>query len=209
MPGATEFADHHLYKLPGLTTINESQVKQMALIKAVGNVAAEKILLYEPGDKRVKVVVEFANAQPNGLGLAMPAGIVRMYQRDDADGSLEFVGEDGIAHTPRGEMLSLYLGKAFDVVAETKQTVYERGFEWAEIEEYVQLQNKKAEPVEIRVRTWLGHNWRFLASQLDDKPAKWRKLDSGRVEWKVTVPAGGARKLLYRVRYSSNPRVIP
>ena len=205
----TEFSDHHLYKLPGPATINEKQVKQMELIKPAGSVAAKRLLLYEPGDKRVNVIVEFANTQPNGLGVAMPEGTVRVYERDGADGSLEFVGEDEVAHTPRGEMLSLRIGKAFDVVGETKQTVYERGFDWAELEEQVELRNHKAEPVEIRVRTWLGYNWRFLKSQLDDKPAEWRKVDGARVEWTIIVPAGGKRKLVYRVRYSRNPRVNP
>ena len=39
----------------------------------------------------------------------------------DADGSLEFLGEDEIDHTPRDEEVKLYVGDAFDVVATREQ----------------------------------------------------------------------------------------
>ena len=52
----------------------------------------------------------------------MPAGRIRAYKRDDADGSQEFIGEDVIQHTPKDEDVLMKLGIAFDVVGERKQT---------------------------------------------------------------------------------------
>jgi hypothetical protein len=40
----------------------------------------------------------------------MPQGRVRVSQLDPADGSLEFIGEDTIDHTPRGEEILIKLG---------------------------------------------------------------------------------------------------
>ena len=50
-----------------------------------------------------------------GLGMPMPAGIVRVYQAD-SKGGMQFVGEDRIDHTPKDETLNLKIGNAFDVV---------------------------------------------------------------------------------------------
>ena len=41
---------------------------------------------------------------------------------DDADNTLEFIGEDIIDHTPRNETVTIELGNSFDVVGERKQT---------------------------------------------------------------------------------------
>ena len=56
------------------------------------------------------------------MGMALPKGKVRLYKRDEADGSLEFIGEDQIDHTPKDETVKLHIGDAFDVVGERKRT---------------------------------------------------------------------------------------
>ena len=35
------------------------------------------------------------------MGMPLPKGIVRVFKEDSADGSLEFIGEDSIDHTPK------------------------------------------------------------------------------------------------------------
>ena len=45
----------------------------------------------------------FENGQANHMGMPLPKGKVRVYKRDDADGTLEFICEDRIDHTPRDE----------------------------------------------------------------------------------------------------------
>ena len=52
---------------------------------------------------KVDVYVRFKNEKANHLGMPMPKGKVRVYKKDDADGTLEFVGEDVIDHTPKDE----------------------------------------------------------------------------------------------------------
>ena len=43
---------------------------------------------------------------------------MRVFQEDEADGSLEFIGEDRIDHTPKDENITLNIGSAFDLVAD-------------------------------------------------------------------------------------------
>jgi len=40
-----------------------------------------------------------------------------VFKEDKADGSLEFIGEDSINHTPKDENLTINTGNAFDIVS--------------------------------------------------------------------------------------------
>lgn len=51
------------------------------------------------------------------MGIPFPKGIVRVFKEDEDDGSLEFIGEDSIDHTPKDENITLTTGNAFDIVA--------------------------------------------------------------------------------------------
>ena len=73
--------------------------------------------------RKVWVMEEFKNSETNHLGIALPKGRLRFYRRD-TDGSLQFVGENVIDHTPKDEMIRVYTGNAFDVVGERKRTNY-------------------------------------------------------------------------------------
>jgi hypothetical protein len=54
----------------------------------------------------------------------MPAGRLRILETA-SDGSAEFTGEDDIGHTPRGELVTMQLGNAFDLRGERKQTDFQ------------------------------------------------------------------------------------
>ena len=73
----------------------------------------------------VKVYYRFKNDQKSRLGMPLPAGTVRVYQAD-SKGGVQFVGEDRIQHTPKDETVKIYIGNAFDVVCERKQTDYKK-----------------------------------------------------------------------------------
>src|SRR5690606_15830649 len=119
------FAEYHLYTLPRRTTLRQNQSKQVNLLEASG-VAVEKAYeleshppLFGPvpelPEARVAVVIKFRNEEAAGLGMPLPAGIMRVYQ-EDREGTLQFAGEDRIEHTPRDEEVSLRIGSAFDIV---------------------------------------------------------------------------------------------
>ena len=199
------FAEYHLYTLGRPSTINQNQVKQIELIEPVTNVPVSKYLLCDLTDEddehdRPKVMLEFDNTEDHGLGIALPAGAVRVYQRDEADGSLEFIGEDWIEHTPRDETVTACIGRAFDVVCERRSIEHVSGYNQATCTWEVVLRNHKDEAVEVRVRDSFPHNWTVLEQTIDGKPARYKPVDHKTAEWRVRVPARGQATLTYKVR---------
>ncbi|NIM47843.1 MAG: hypothetical protein GTO22_01030, partial [Gemmatimonadales bacterium] len=105
------FGEYRMYELPERTTVKESQVKQIELLTAAG-VPVTKTYLYDGAklrwyrysrqwdagfgreqNKKVQVLIELENRADRNLGIALPKGKCRVYKKD-ADGSLEFIGED-------------------------------------------------------------------------------------------------------------------
>lgn len=204
--------EYHLYTLGRPTTIEENQTKQVALLSASAVPVRKELLLrgndyyYQSsvgdlGQKlKVAVYVEFENKEASRLGLPLPKGVIRVYKKDSA-GNAQFVGEDRIDHTPKGEKVRLKLGDAFDVTADKKQTdfkklngsgkyntVYESAFE-------VVLKNAKKEPVVVTVQEPMPGDWQIVsASQPHTKGA------SNTAVWSVSVPAEGQTILSYRAQ---------
>ncbi|MDZ4859636.1 MAG: DUF4139 domain-containing protein, partial [Candidatus Hydrogenedentes bacterium] len=126
MPQQEAFAEYHLYTMPRRTTIKQNQSKQLALLQGE-NVQCGKKYEYRgqeyfysqqvppTGEEHVGVFLEFQNKEANGLGMPLPAGVMRVYQ-EDSEGMLQFAGEDRIKHTPKDEKITLRLGEAFDVI---------------------------------------------------------------------------------------------
>ncbi len=207
--------EYHLYTLTRPTTIAENQTKQVSLLSASGVPARKELLLkgndyyYQAshgdlGQKiKVGVFVEFDNKETTQLGMPLPKGIIRVYKKDKA-GNAQFIGEDRVDHTPKNETVRLKLGDAFDVTADKKQTdfkklsgtskynyVFESAYE-------IVLKNAKKEPVVVTVQEPMPGDWQVLSSSQPHT-----KGSSNTAVWKVTVPAEGNTKLVYRslVRY--------
>jgi hypothetical protein len=201
------FSDYHLYTLERKTTISNKETKQLNMLTATGFPVRKRYVVdgqsyyyrnrQSPGSPlrdQVSVYYQLKNDETSGLGLPMPAGIVRVYQAD-SQGNTQFVGEDRIEHTPKDETLNLRIGTAFDVVAERKQTdflkiadtVYEMEFELV-------LRNHKTTAITVDVNEPLGGTWRMLRSSHE-----WTKPNAWAAQFNVPVPAGGAATLTYRV----------
>jgi hypothetical protein len=143
----------------------------------------------------VQVFYQFKNEASAGLGMPMPAGTVRVYQ-SDASGGTQFVGEDRIDHTPKDETLNLKIGNAFDVVAERKQTDFQKiAGSTYEVEFEVTLRNHKAVPITVEVNEPIGGTWRMLRASHD-----WTKTDAWAAGFTVPVAANGSATVNYRVR---------
>jgi hypothetical protein len=140
-------------------------------------------------------MVEFRNSEENGLGMPLPAGVVRVYKAD-SKGSLQFAGEDRIEHTPAEEKLDLHLGNAFDIVGEAVQlnhTDLGKGYE----QSYkVTLRNhKKTEDIKVNVVVYVGGDWAITQSNHD-----YTKKDASTAIFTVPVKADGEAELTYTYR---------
>jgi hypothetical protein len=147
---------------------------------------------------KVWVMREFDNSAANHLGIALPAGRVRFYRRDE-DGQLEFTGENRIDHTPKDEKLRIYTGNAFDVVGERKRTEFQMESDnWFDETFEIRLRNHKQEQVEIRV---VEHLFRWTNWQIQGNSTAFEKKDAQTIEFKVTVPVDGEQVITYKVHY--------
>jgi hypothetical protein len=110
----------YLYPLRERTTIANQQTKQVSFLDVSGAPAARAFVYRndwlgtQERARSADSVLQFSSARDQGLGDALPAGTVRVYQRD-ARGSAQFVGEQNIGHTPMGSDLAIRTGEAFDV----------------------------------------------------------------------------------------------
>jgi len=202
------FFEYHMYTLGRTTTVNEKQVKQVELLTAA-DVPVLKRYVFEPGGRywhkrygqgdfyKINVYVEFKNSKEQKLGMPLPKGKMRVYKKDPADGSLEFVGEDEIDHTPKDEELKLYVGDAFDIVGEKKVMDHKQGDRWSEDSVKIELRNHKEENITVRIREHLTRaEWDILAKSQDFK-----KIDASTIEFDVPVAKDGKAEVTYTVRY--------
>ena len=219
-PPVTEkaFDEFHLYSLARPTTLLDRETKQVEFVRAT-EVKAPVIYVYDgssdyrfygglnynqdfgrEGNKKVRVMREFVNADTNHLGIALPKGKLRFYRRD-ADGQMEFTGEDMIDHTPRNETIRVTTGNAFDLVGERKQTNFhvDTADKWLDETIEIKLRNRKPEPVEIRVveNLYRWNNW-----ELTQKSDDFKKIDSQTIEFRVPVKPDEERTVTYTVHYS-------
>jgi len=143
----------------------------------------------------VETFYRFRNDERSGLGMPMPAGVIRVYQ-GDSKGGVHFVGEDRIDHTPKDEMIDLKIGTAFDVVCERKQTDFEKiAPSVYEVEFAITLRNHKDVPITVAVNEPVGGTWRMIRSTHE-----WLKADAWAAQFTVPVQADSAATLKYRVR---------
>jgi len=202
------FSDYHLYTLGRKTTVNNSETKQVSMLNATAFPVQKRYVVdgqnfyyrnaQHPGapiKDVVQVYYQFKNEVKAGLGIPMPAGTVRVYQAD-SKGGLQFVGEDGIGHTPKDEAVNLKIGNAFDVVSERRQIDFQRiSTNVYDVEYEVTLRNHKPAPVSVEVNEPIGGTWRMQRAS-----HAWTKTDAWAAQFKVAVPADGSTVINYRVR---------
>jgi hypothetical protein len=202
------FSDYHLYTLGRKTTINNSETKQVSMLNGTGVPVRKRYVVdgqafyyrnaQHPGSSlkdTVQVYYQFKNEERAGLGMPMPAGVVRVYQADSKGGT-QFVGEDHIAHTPKDEELNLKIGNAFDVACERKQTDFQKiAPNVYELEYEITLRNHKATAITVEVNEPIGGSWRMLRSS-----HQWVKSDAWAAGFTVPVSTDGTAVLKYRVR---------
>jgi len=185
--------DFYLYPLSERTTILDKQTKQVSFLD-VHNTPATRAYEFRNGwlstseqPLSANTVLRFSSSRNQGLGDALPAGTVRVYQRD-ARGNPQFVGEHRIGHTPMGSDIGLATGQAFDV--KVRPIVEERtrlsSSRWRTRMRYA-LTNAGPKPITVDViQSGLWGDTRLTQESL-----KSERLSADDVRWRVPVPANG------------------
>ncbi|HEU6448317.1 MAG TPA: hypothetical protein VFV23_07775 [Verrucomicrobiae bacterium] len=217
------FDEFHLYTLERPTTLRDRETKQVEFVHAEG-IKSKTIYVYDGADvsqyrgwsyemirgnrdygtqsnKKIWVMREFVNSETNHLGIALPKGKLRFYRRD-ADGQLEFVGEDQIDHTPRNETIRVNTGNAFDLVGERRQTDFnvDNSRRTADESFEIKLRNRKKDsPAEVRV---VEHLYRWNNWEITTNSDAFLKTDSNTIEFRVQVKPDEEKTITYTVHYS-------
>ncbi len=212
--------DFYLYPLPERTTIADKQTKQVSFLDVSG-APAQRGYEFRNGwlstaDQPLSVnsVLRFSSSRNAGLGDALPAGTVRVYQRD-ARGNPQFVGEHRIGHTPMGSDIGLATGQAFDVkvrpIVDSRSRI-DSG-EWQRTARF-RIRNPDGSQtggeMEVQQSYWRTQ-MRYVVSNASPRPVtvdlvqsglSWdtrvsqeslrsEKLSADEVRWRVPVPANG------------------
>jgi hypothetical protein len=204
------FFEYHLYTLDGRTTLANNESKQMTLLTAPGARVQRRLVFdsqrawnynAQPGsgvvttEVKAAIMLTLSNTEANGMGMPLPAGVVRTYKRD-ARGNIQFLGEDRISHTPRDEDVRLYLGDAFDVVA-TRRVVEDRNISDRVNETVVEItvRNHKDTAADVDVTEHFWGEGRVLNSTAEST-----RIDARTINFAINVPGRGERVITYRLR---------
>lgn len=191
------FSEYHLYTLDRPATLRDRETQILTLIEP----RAAKVrprYFYRAGAGGVTAQLEVTNTAAQGLGVPLPAGRVRFFERD-AEGDLQFTGETTIRHTPEGDTATLDVGTVFDLTAERREVSNKRiSDREREMVVEVELRNRKKTDVTIVVEEPLGSD-----SEILQKTHDFTRKDASTVRFDVAVKAGSVVTLRYtaRVRY--------
>jgi len=216
----SQLFEYHLYTLGRRSDLPDNSTKQVELFPASIGVGCKKQLVFtaspfaypmwggEPNfdqnlgatnKGQVGAFLEFSNKTENRMGMPLPAGRVRVNQAS-VDGSLEFIGEDVIAHTPRNETLRIKLGNSFDVVGERKQVDFKLDTTNKTLDETfeIEVRNRKLVAAEVVLREYF---YRWSSWELLQSTHKGEKRDQQTLDFVTQIPADGTAKVRYTVRY--------
>ena len=223
-PAATEkaFDEYHLYTLARPSTVENGETKQVEFLRGAG-VPSKRVYVYEgymlpenlrgnweyefqqpsvgmTSNKQVYIMREFRNSAADHLGIPLPKGRMRFYRRD-TDGSLQFVGENIISHTPKDELVRVYTGNAFDITAERTRTDFhvDSGQRYIDESYQIKLRNHKKDAVAVQA---VEHMYRCDNWTITSKSLGYVKKDSHTVEFTAKIPPDGEQVVTYSVHYT-------
>ncbi len=204
----SEQFEYYRYDLPRKTDLLHNQAMQVQLF-APRPVDVEKVFRLS-GSQRLfrsaqrgrgesvpaQVILNWKTAARDGGGQPLPAGLVRIYERD-GEGTLWFAGEDRIDHVSAGEKISVRAGRAFDVRGVRRQLDFQRlSDRLRRVTVEIELINNKDAAVAVQVDESLPGDWKMI-----EQSHEMQKLESGLVRFSPRVPAGARVKVSYTIEF--------
>lgn len=201
--------EYHLYTLQRPASVRHKETKQLSLLEGF-NIPVKKQIIFDSmagmtgylpdegevgtGSLSPLVKLKFVNDKKSNMGMPMPAGKVRLYQRD-ASGSVQFIGEDQIQHTPKDEKVTLNVGRSFDIRADRKRTEFKRLSQRSTRQSFeIEVRNRKSvgETVYLYERHWGDF-------KITEKSDPFVTEDANTLVFEVKLKAGETKKVTYSV----------
>ncbi len=185
-----DLGDLKFYRLPFRTDVAAKQQKQVALVTKDAVRFAPLYGAYLDGGPADHIapaatMMRIRNSAADGLGVALPAGIVTIFEA--AGGERLLVGESGIGDKAIDERIDLSLGDSTGVwVRSVERPAPRKGArEWE-----VTISNDGAEAADVEL---------LMSYPLDPPPADWERRGAYWV-WRVQVPANDRLVRRFRAR---------
>jgi len=202
-----DFGGYHLYDIDKPVSIENNRTKQLSLLTGA-NIAAkqeytvrgepyyfQQQMPERPPVTQAESSITLKNDKASGLGLPLPAGVMRVYGQDET-GAPQLLGEVPVAHTAEGGELRLAVGRDFDLTAEREQKSYVRASDRLTLVTWrVTLKNAKAKPAPVRVIEPI-----FGSFEISKESHPRDKTNAQGAEWLITVPAKGQTVLEYSAK---------
>lgn len=193
--------EYYLYTVQRPTTIANRETKQISLLESASVPLTRELVLAFPNfmaDRMEDVAPQarllFANNAAAGLGIPLPAGRFRIYQRDKS-GSVQLLGEDRIDHTPKEDRVNLTVGSAFDVRGNRVVTNRTRlGGNSYRYTVEIEVRNRKDTAERVLVNESLPPN-----STLSGKSEEPKLLDASTAQFTVNLKANETRRITFTV----------
>lgn len=201
---------YHLYDIADPVSVENNRTKQLSLLGGTGIAATQEYTVrgeqyfyqqqvqQRPPVIQAETVIALKNDKASGLGLPLPAGIVRVYGQD-ASGAPQFLGEDNVSHTAEGAEMRITIGRDADVTAEREQQNFVRASDRITLVTWrVTLKNAKSKGVAVRVIEPIFGAWEISRETLPHI-----KANAQVAEWLIDVPAKGQAVLDYTARITN------
>lgn len=175
--------DVRLYRIPIAVTVAPRSQKQIAMLDRPG-VRVERVLRLRPSagniDAPFERVLRTRNNAANGLGIALPAGKLELFQVEN--GRRLLVGEGQSGDRAVGEKVEFVVGEASNIRAH-QTSILHKGLVLT-----VTNADPSAHAIEVEL-------------PLTARPLSGGKLVNrdGWMVWETTVPKNGTRQLRYRI----------
>ena len=151
------FSGYHIYKIPFRETIGNKEQKQISFIdkkevkyhqygKNINNYFEN----YAEQKLQFSNMIEFENKKENNMGISLPSGVVRMYQKDSSK-ETHFIGESRVQNIPEDENVTLTVGTLFDAVGEKTITKFKAKKHYRNVETTYNLRNQGKELLELKI----------------------------------------------------------
>lgn len=209
-PAREAIGDYYMYTLPFKTTIKDKQSKQVSLMTKPDVTYGKEYRLISPlyiglgssldefEKQNPSVIFKITNSKTSNLGEPLPAGTLRMYEKDSS-GNLQFIGESSFARTAAGEKIELSTGSAFDIWAKGKITQSQNiAKNTREISAEISFENAKSENAEMVFVQNFGNQYQILEESLTGT-----EKNSRTREWKFTLKPGEKQVLTFKIRVTN------
>ncbi|VXC71693.1 DUF4139 domain-containing protein [Sphingomonas sp. AX6] len=185
-----DLGDLKLYRVPQPTTVAAKAQKQVALMDKTGVQLRPVYVseLYGAQIQSMQLQLRGENKVSSGLGLALPAGPVALFE--DTRIRPILIGEASLDDVPVGEDVELRLAAGPSVVATLDVAESKEG------EARLRLSVTNANPWPVEYEAVLS---RAGAERIDRASSRLARED-GETLWRVRVPANGSATLNYRSR---------